>query len=176
VKVTGHGDAHGLVAGRPNKQIARDFDISPRAIEVYRANVMTKMQAGSLLGLVRLASEAGFSRLELDQDQHRFWPPPLITINPRYEEGASIDRLVSDEILDSELRRIFAMGEHRAPIRLHPHQERAIPKAQRGESFIVTTGTGSGLHSDYRRSRESSSCRRRSEDQSDRDLSHERVS
>jgi hypothetical protein len=44
-------------------------------------------------------------------DQHRFWPPPLITINPRYEEGASIDRLVSDQILDSELRRIFAMGD-----------------------------------------------------------------
>src|SRR4051794_40147611 len=36
-------------------------------------------------------------------DQNRFWPPPLITINPRYEEGASIDRLVSDRILDSEL-------------------------------------------------------------------------
>jgi ATP-dependent helicase YprA (DUF1998 family) len=77
-------------------------------------------------------------------DRHRFWPPPLITINPRYEEGASIDQLVSDQILDSELRRIFAMGEHRQPIRLHRHQERAIAKAQRDESFIVTTGTGSG--------------------------------
>ncbi|MDI2078258.1 DEAD/DEAH box helicase [Bradyrhizobium sp. Mp27] len=77
-------------------------------------------------------------------DQHRFWPPPLITINPRYEEGASIDRLVSDQILDSELRRVFAMGEHREPIHLHRHQGRAIAKAQRDESFIVTTGTGSG--------------------------------
>jgi DNA-binding transcriptional MerR regulator len=77
-------------------------------------------------------------------DQNRFWPPPLITINPRYEEGASIDRLVSDRILDSELRRIFAIGEPREPIRLHRHQERAVAKAQRGESFIVTTGTGSG--------------------------------
>jgi Lhr-like helicase len=83
-------------------------------------------------------------QIDLAYDQHRFWPPPLITINPRYEEGASIDRLVSDQILDPELRRIFAMGEHRAPIRLHRHQERAIAKAQRGESFIVTTGTGSG--------------------------------
>lgn len=49
----------GLIAGRPNKIIARDFDISPRTIEVYRANVMTKMQAGSISELVRLAIRAG---------------------------------------------------------------------------------------------------------------------
>jgi len=49
----------GLVAGLSNKLIARDYDISPRTIEVYRANVMTKMQARSLSELVRLAVRAG---------------------------------------------------------------------------------------------------------------------
>ena len=49
----------GLIAGLSNKMIARDYDISPRTIEVYRANVMTKMQAGSLSELVRLAMRAG---------------------------------------------------------------------------------------------------------------------
>jgi two-component system response regulator FixJ len=49
----------GLVAGLSNKAIARGYDISPRTIEVYRANVMTKMQAGSLSELVRLAMRAG---------------------------------------------------------------------------------------------------------------------
>jgi len=49
----------GLVAGLSNKMIARDYNISPRTIEVYRANVMTKMQAGSLSELVRLALQAG---------------------------------------------------------------------------------------------------------------------
>ncbi len=49
----------GLVAGLSNKSIAREYDISPRTIEVYRANVMTKMQAGSLSELVRLAMRAG---------------------------------------------------------------------------------------------------------------------
>jgi two-component system response regulator FixJ len=49
----------GLVAGLSNKQIARDYDISPRTIEVYRANVMTKMQASSLSELVRLAMRGG---------------------------------------------------------------------------------------------------------------------
>ena len=45
----------GLVAGRANKVIAHDLGISPRTVEVYRANVMTKMRAGSLSELVRLA-------------------------------------------------------------------------------------------------------------------------
>lgn len=45
----------GLVAGLPNKTIAYNLGISPRTVEVYRANVMTKMQAGSLSELVRMA-------------------------------------------------------------------------------------------------------------------------
>ena len=49
----------GLVTGQSNKSIAREYDISPRTVEVYRANVMTKMQAGNLSELVRFAIRAG---------------------------------------------------------------------------------------------------------------------
>jgi len=49
----------GLVAGLSNKAIARAHDISPRTVEVYRANLMAKMQAASLSELVRLAMRAG---------------------------------------------------------------------------------------------------------------------
>ncbi|MBZ0149298.1 MAG: response regulator [Pseudorhodoplanes sp.] len=45
----------GLVAGAPNKMIAFDLGISARTVEVYRANVMTKMEAKSLSELVRMA-------------------------------------------------------------------------------------------------------------------------
>ncbi len=49
----------GLVEGKPNKIIAFDLGISARTVEIYRANVMTKMQAGSLSELVRMAMLAG---------------------------------------------------------------------------------------------------------------------
>ncbi len=49
----------GLVAGHPNKTIAFDHGISPRTVEIYRANLMSKMQAGSLSDLVRMALVGG---------------------------------------------------------------------------------------------------------------------
>lgn len=49
----------GLVAGKPNKVIAFDLGISPRTVEIYRANLMTKMAANSLSDLVRMAMQAG---------------------------------------------------------------------------------------------------------------------
>ena len=49
----------GLVEGKPNKIIAYDLGISARTVEIYRANTMTKMGAGSLSELVRMALLAG---------------------------------------------------------------------------------------------------------------------
>lgn len=49
----------GLVAGKINKVIAHELSISPRTVEVYRANLMAKMQAKSMSELMRLALAAG---------------------------------------------------------------------------------------------------------------------
>jgi two-component system, LuxR family, response regulator FixJ len=54
----------GLIDGRANKQIAFDLGISPRTVEIYRANLMNKMQANSLSDLVRMALLA--ERLDSD--------------------------------------------------------------------------------------------------------------
>lgn len=51
----------GLIEGRANKQIAFDLGISPRTVEIYRANLMNKMQADSLSDLVRMALLAELS-------------------------------------------------------------------------------------------------------------------
>ena len=55
----------GLVAGQANKIIAFDLEISPRSVEVYRANVMTKMQARSLSELVRMVIAADPTKASL---------------------------------------------------------------------------------------------------------------
>ncbi len=52
----------GLVAGQANKVVAIELGISPRTVEVYRANLMSKMRAASLSELVRMALVAGPSR------------------------------------------------------------------------------------------------------------------
>jgi two-component system response regulator FixJ len=49
----------GLVAGKINKVIAHDLSISPRTVEVYRANLMAKTGARSMSELMRLALAAG---------------------------------------------------------------------------------------------------------------------
>lgn len=51
-----------LVVGRPNKLIAHELKISPRTVEIHRANVMRKMQADSLSHLVRMAMAARLAR------------------------------------------------------------------------------------------------------------------
>jgi two-component system response regulator FixJ len=49
----------GLAKGLPNKTIAYDLDISPRTVEVHRANLMTKLGVRSLSEALRIAFAAG---------------------------------------------------------------------------------------------------------------------
>ncbi|WP_091736906.1 response regulator FixJ [Phenylobacterium immobile] len=50
----------GVITGKMNKVIAYELGISPRTVEVYRANVMSKTQAHNLSELVRMAVLAGY--------------------------------------------------------------------------------------------------------------------
>lgn len=98
-----------------------------------------------------------FTRLKADDinayvdtayaDEH-FWPAPLIQLNPNFVPGKTIDELVSEGALAEECRAIFrshkAPGSLGRPLRLHKHQEEAIRVAKRAESYVLTTGTGSG--------------------------------
>ena len=54
----------GLVEGHPNKTIAYDLGISPRTVEIHRANLMHKLEVTSLSDVLRLAFAAGIGETE----------------------------------------------------------------------------------------------------------------
>jgi ATP-dependent helicase YprA (DUF1998 family) len=84
------------------------------------------------------------NQIEQAYQSGKFWPDPLISINPRFEQGKTIEELATEGVVDPALRQIFAVGENRSPLQLYRHQERSVAKARNRESFVVTTGTGSG--------------------------------
>ncbi|MFC0315796.1 DEAD/DEAH box helicase [Gordonia phosphorivorans] len=77
------------------------------------------------------------------------WPEPWLSLNPVFASGGSIDELVTEGLLHPECERIFRpkSGPDDAggrPITLHRHQREAIEAAGTGQSYVLTTGTGSG--------------------------------
>ena len=62
----------GLISGHPNKTIAYNLGISPRTVEVYRSNLMTKMEAKSLSELIRMAILAQISPAERASRAQRY--------------------------------------------------------------------------------------------------------
>ncbi|MDC0743212.1 DEAD/DEAH box helicase [Polyangium mundeleinium] len=82
------------------------------------------------------------SQVEALYAKGRFWPDPLIQINPSYKRGANIETLIAGGALAPGTADIFRADG--APLSLYKHQEQAIALASQGESYVVTTGTGSG--------------------------------
>ncbi|MFS8880049.1 DEAD/DEAH box helicase [Synechococcus sp. H55.11] len=71
------------------------------------------------------------------------WPEPLVQLSPSYKDGSTVDELAAAGRIAQETAHIFRFEDGR-PFRLYRHQEEAITKALAGESFVVTSGTGSG--------------------------------
>ncbi|MBL8679270.1 MAG: DEAD/DEAH box helicase [Myxococcales bacterium] len=82
------------------------------------------------------------SQVEAIYRQGRFWPDPLLQINPNYKRGLTLETLIANGALDPRTADIFRADG--APLTLYKHQEQAVILASQGESYVVTTGTGSG--------------------------------
>lgn len=76
------------------------------------------------------------------------WPDPLLQLSPAFEPGETIEELITNGELHPEARKIFAIkredGSVRSTLRLHRHQVEGIRAARIGDSYVLTTGTGSG--------------------------------
>ena len=96
----------------------------------------------------RIRAEDISREVGVSYDAGHFWPAPLIQLNPNFEPGGYIDDLVADGTLDAECAKIFRLkspdDKFGQRLRLHRHQTDAIEIAKRDESYVLTTGTGSG--------------------------------
>ncbi len=78
----------------------------------------------------------------------RYWPAPLVQVNPNFKSGRSVEALVQAGSLHRECANIFRAGKTAGSagvsLTLFKHQEEAISFAQTDASYVLTTGTGSG--------------------------------
>jgi len=77
----------------------------------------------------------------------RYWPQPLIQINPNYQRKGTVQELSKEGVLHPLCGDIFRTGKAEGrsdPLFLYKHQIEALAKGQQKQSYVVTTGTGSG--------------------------------
>jgi superfamily II DNA/RNA helicase len=109
------------------------FDLDARIIDDYArfARSFTEIRAADIREQVDAIYATG-----------GFWPEPLISVNPHYERDTSVANLAKEGSLHPNTADVFRVDSK--PITLYRHQAQAIAKAAAGNSFVVTTGTGSG--------------------------------
>lgn len=100
-------------------------------------------------GFVDIQDRRIQDKLEEEGNQSRQWPDPWLSLNPSFRSGGTISELVSRGLLHSACKDVFRVkktAEDRGSLELnlHQHQADAIGIANTGQSYVLTTGTGSG--------------------------------
>ena len=97
---------------------------------------------------VRINDEDIAEFVEKKFNEGVLWPDAILQLNPAYQPGSTLDELAAQGgILKATAD--FFRGQGGKPLRLYRHQQQAIEIARRWESYVVTTGTGSGKSLTY---------------------------
>jgi hypothetical protein len=83
----------------------------------------------------------------LEEERH-LWPDFLLQVSPSYAQAETVDELAHRDTLHDETARIFRNARDE-PFQLYRHQADALQRASRRESYVVTSGTGSGKSLTY---------------------------
>ncbi|MGI5132970.1 protein kinase domain-containing protein [Pseudonocardia sp. CA-107938] len=159
--VPGWADANpvtGLVAARPLPVAAvapaRSAGLGMDLFEVHR-QLIADYRSFTVAGtVIRDATIAAF--VENDLNAKSQWPDPWLSLNPFFASAGSVLELATAGVLHEECARIFQAQKNAddvvcqgRPLTLHQHQREAIDAARTGESYVLTTGTGSGKSLSY---------------------------
>ncbi len=132
-------------AGAAANTAGRDiFDLRDDIVDTYQRYVR---------GFSYIRNHEIALEVEKHLDGDGIWPAPLVQLNPSFEPGDSIDDLASRGVLHPQCATIFRRPgpdeASRPPLRLHRHQQEAIEVAAGGNSYVISTGTGSGKSLGY---------------------------
>jgi superfamily II DNA/RNA helicase len=96
---------------------------------------------------VRIEATDIRKEVERQYARGRYWPEPLIQINPNYQRKGTVQQLTAEGLLHKSCAEIFQIGKtegQKQALQLYAHQLQALAKGQNRQSYVVTTGTGSG--------------------------------
>ncbi|WP_173265625.1 protein kinase domain-containing protein [Streptomyces pacificus] len=123
------------------------FGVHRTLIEDYRSFT----EGGTVIRDDRIASF-----VEDDLNAKSQWPDPWLSLNPFFASGGTVVELAGQGVLHPECARIFQARKTQGgtvcdgrPLTLHQHQREAVDAAASGESYVLTTGTGSGKSLSY---------------------------
>lgn len=104
-------------------------------------------------GFLNIRDPDVFKTVEREIENGLLWPEPWLALNPAFESGGSVGDLVDAGLLHPACSEIFRQRTDTDPVgselRFHKHQADAIRVATRRESYVLTTGTGSGKSLSY---------------------------
>jgi ATP-dependent helicase YprA (DUF1998 family) len=117
------------------------FDLRDRLVGDY---------ASYTRSFIKIADALIASRVDSELNAGAFWPQPLLQLNPTFLPGGTIDHLANQGTLHRECANISRIDkkdtDHAGKqLLLHTHQREAILKAKEGKSYVLTSGTGSGI-------------------------------
>ncbi len=121
------------------------FDLRQRLVDDY---------ASYTRSFIKIRDERINAHVDKSLRRGAFWPEPLLQLNPTFEPGGTVDELTISGVLHQECARIFRIDKTDTDLvgkqlLLHAHQREAILKAKEDQSYVLTSGTGSGKSLTY---------------------------
>ncbi|MFE6502491.1 DEAD/DEAH box helicase [Kitasatospora sp. NPDC057738] len=104
--------------------------------------------------LVQISDPGIRQHLEDEREAKARWPEPWVSLNPNFRQGGTVAQLVEDKELEPPCGLYFRdkkreSDENARSLTLHQHQRQALDAAKSGDSYVLTTGTGSGKSLSY---------------------------